>query len=90
MIRTMFLVVTCADSSIASVVEMVSKSGAAPSICGAPAVSQTGTHPTVGGNVAAIKRRPSNAQMAANIVAVAGQQQHLIGGGSFVLTVRAS
>ncbi|EYC25481.1 hypothetical protein Y032_0011g1229 [Ancylostoma ceylanicum] len=67
------------DSSIASVVEMVSKSGAAPSICGAPAVSQTGTHPTVGGNVAAMKRRPSNAQMAANIVAVAGQQQHLMG-----------
>ncbi|RCN47639.1 hypothetical protein ANCCAN_06305, partial [Ancylostoma caninum] len=67
------------DSSIASVVEMVSKSGAAPSICGAPAVSQTGTHPTVGGNVAAMKRRPSNAQMAANIVAVAGQQPHLIG-----------
>ncbi|KIH54917.1 hypothetical protein ANCDUO_14934, partial [Ancylostoma duodenale] len=67
------------DSSIASVVEMVSKSGAAPSICGAPAVSQTGTHPTVGANVAAMKRRPSNAQMAANIVAVAGQQQHLMG-----------
>ncbi|VDM65222.1 unnamed protein product [Strongylus vulgaris] len=68
------------DSSIASVVEMVSKSGGAPSICGAPAVSQTGTHPSVAGNAATVKRRPSNAQMAANIVAVAGQQQQLITG----------
>ncbi|KHJ82045.1 hypothetical protein OESDEN_18264 [Oesophagostomum dentatum] len=67
------------DSSIASVVEMVSKSGAAPPICGAPAVSQTGTHPIISSNVAAMKRRPSNAQMAANIVAVAGQQQQLMG-----------
>ncbi|ETN76524.1 hypothetical protein NECAME_03456 [Necator americanus] len=57
---------------------MVSKSGAAPPICGAPAVSQTGTHPTVASNVNAMKRRPSNAQMAATIVAVAGQQQQLL------------
>lgn len=64
------------DSSIASVVEMVSKSGAAPPVCGAPAVSQTATHPSaVAASIASMKRRPSNAQMAASIVAVAGQQQ---------------
>ncbi|PIO68188.1 hypothetical protein TELCIR_10042 [Teladorsagia circumcincta] len=64
------------DSSIASVVEMVSKSGTAPGMCGAPAVSQTGTHPgSVGSCAGNMKRRPSSAQMAANIVAVAGQQQ---------------
>ncbi|KAJ1373192.1 hypothetical protein KIN20_035539 [Parelaphostrongylus tenuis] len=67
------------DSSIASVVEMVSKSGAPPSVCVAPAISQTGTHASVvSAPITSVKRRPSNAQMAANIVAVAGQQQHLM------------
>ncbi|VDM57448.1 unnamed protein product [Angiostrongylus costaricensis] len=37
------------DSSIASVVEMVSKSGAPPSVCVAPAISQTGTHAVASG-----------------------------------------
>ncbi|KAK6025570.1 hypothetical protein OSTOST_08526, partial [Ostertagia ostertagi] len=73
------------DSSIASVVEMVSKSGTAPGMCGAPAVSQTGTHPgSVGSCAGNMKRRPSSAQMAANIVAVAGQQQQLMAGGFVV------
>ncbi|KAK5984094.1 hypothetical protein GCK32_008660 [Trichostrongylus colubriformis] len=67
------------DSSIASVVEMVSKSGTAPGMCGAPAVSQTATHAgSVGACGGNMKRRPSSAQMAANIVAVAGQQQQLM------------
>ncbi|KJH46201.1 hypothetical protein DICVIV_07721 [Dictyocaulus viviparus] len=82
------------DSSIASVVEMVSKSGAPPSVGVAPAISQAGTHTgAVGAPITSIKRRPSNAQMAANIVAVAGQQQHLItdqrytiGGAHHILT----